>query len=92
MERGKSQPRRCAIYAQVLRAGAGTGLQLAGKLFDESGECRYAAGPAKGERRYRYYVSRRLIAGSAEKVGNGWRLSARTSTCCSAYGGRQSQN
>jgi site-specific DNA recombinase len=44
---------------------------LAGKLFDENGECLYVAGAAKRERRYRYYVSRGLIAGSAEKVGNG---------------------
>ena len=47
---------------------------LAGKLFDEDGECLYAAGAAKGERRYRYYVSRRLVTGSADKVRNGWRL------------------
>jgi hypothetical protein len=33
------------------------------------------AGAAKGERRYRYYVSRRLVTGSADKVRNGWRLS-----------------
>jgi site-specific DNA recombinase len=49
---------------------------LAGKLFDGSGEGLYVAGAAKGERRYRYYVSRRLIAGSAGKARNGWRLSA----------------
>ena len=48
---------------------------LAGKLFDEDGECLYVAGAAKGERRYRYYVSRRLVTGSADKVRNGWRLS-----------------
>jgi len=53
-----------------------TGSPLAGKLFDQDGECLYVARAAKGERRYRYYVSRGLIAGSAEKVGNGWRLSA----------------
>ncbi len=48
---------------------------LAGKLFDADGECLYVAGAAKGERRYRYYVSRRLVTGSAEKMRNGWRLS-----------------
>jgi len=48
---------------------------LAGKLFDENGECLYVAGAAKGERRYRYYVSRHLVTGSADKVRNGWRLS-----------------
>ena len=48
---------------------------LAGKLFDENGQCLYVAGAAKGERRYRYYVSRKLVTGSADKVRNGWRLS-----------------
>jgi hypothetical protein len=48
---------------------------LAGKLFDESEQCLYVAGAAKGERRYRYYVSRKLVTGSADKVRNGWRLS-----------------
>ncbi len=47
---------------------------LAGKLFDENGQCLYVAGAAKGERRYRYYVSRQLVTGSADKVRNGWRL------------------
>jgi site-specific DNA recombinase len=49
---------------------------LAGKLFDENGECLYVVGAAKGERRYRYYVSRRLVTGSADKMQNGWRLSS----------------
>ena len=48
---------------------------LAGKLFDEGGECLYVAGAAKGKRRYRYYVSRRLVTGSANKMRNGWRRS-----------------
>ena len=48
---------------------------LACKLFDEKEECLYVAGAAKGERRYRYYVSRQLVTGSADKVRNGWRLS-----------------
>jgi len=49
---------------------------LAGKLFDDNGQCLYVAGAAKGERRYRYYVSRQLVTDSADKVRNGWRLSA----------------
>ncbi|MFZ0887547.1 MAG: hypothetical protein WA005_03775, partial [Candidatus Binataceae bacterium] len=49
---------------------------LAGKLFDERAECLSVAGAAKGEPCYRYYVSRRLVAGSAEKAPNGWRLAA----------------
>jgi hypothetical protein len=33
-------------------------------------------GAAKGYRRYRYYVSRRLVRGAMENVEHGWRLSA----------------
>jgi hypothetical protein len=49
---------------------------LAGKLFDESGEPLYACGASKGTRRYRYYVSRKVIRGSSHKTNNGWRLPA----------------
>jgi len=50
---------------------------LAGKLFDENGDPLYVQGAAKGQRRYRYYVSRTLVRnGSAEDAEHGWRLSA----------------
>ena len=49
---------------------------LAGKLFDESGEPLYVQGAAKGQRRYRYYVSRSLVRGESEDAGQGWRISA----------------
>jgi site-specific DNA recombinase len=49
---------------------------LAGKLFDESGEPLYVQGTAKGGRRYRYYVSRGLVRGSAENSEQGWRVPA----------------
>jgi site-specific DNA recombinase len=49
---------------------------LAGKLFDEEGEPLYAQGAAKGGRRYRYYVSRKLVRGSAAENEGGWRLAA----------------
>ncbi len=49
---------------------------LAGKLFDENGEPLYAQGAVKGGRRYRYYVSRELVRGSAEQAQGGWRLAA----------------
>jgi site-specific DNA recombinase len=49
---------------------------LAGKLFDESGEPLYVCGAIKHQRRYRYYVSRRLIRSSAHEVQDGWRLAA----------------
>ena len=49
---------------------------LAGKLFDESGEPLYVQGAAKGQRRYRYYVSRALVRGLAKDTEEGWRIGA----------------
>jgi site-specific DNA recombinase len=50
---------------------------LARKLFDENGAPLLVQGAAKGQRRYRYYVSRKLIHGAApEDAEYGWRLSA----------------
>jgi site-specific DNA recombinase len=49
---------------------------LAGKLFDENGEPLYVQGAAKGRRRYRYYVSRKLVRGAPADAETGWRLSA----------------
>jgi site-specific DNA recombinase len=49
---------------------------LAGKLFDADGGPLYVQGAAKGRRRYRYYVSKYLVNGSANHNGKGWRLSA----------------
>jgi site-specific DNA recombinase len=49
---------------------------LAGKLFDEAGEPLYVCGATKGQRRYRYYVSRSLIRSPADQSKDGWRLAA----------------
>jgi hypothetical protein len=49
---------------------------LAGRLFDENGQPLYSRGAAKGNCRYRYYVSRDLVRGSAEHVRAGWRVAA----------------
>jgi DNA invertase Pin-like site-specific DNA recombinase len=49
---------------------------LIGKLFDESGERLTPSHAVKGDRRYRYYVSRSLMKGSAAQVDCGWRLPA----------------
>jgi site-specific DNA recombinase len=49
---------------------------LAGKLFDESGEGLTPSHAVKGNRRYRYYVSRSLINGTASQSGSGWRIPA----------------
>jgi site-specific DNA recombinase len=47
---------------------------LAGKVFDETGEPLYAQGAVKGRCRYRYYVSRALVRGSAADGQRGWRV------------------
>jgi site-specific DNA recombinase len=49
---------------------------LAGKLFDADGQPLYVQGATKGRRRYRYYVSKCLVNGSARDKGKGCRLSA----------------
>jgi len=70
------------LRSQAARQGEGrkteaTRSPLAGKLFDESGDPLYVQGAAKGHRRYRYYVSRKLVTGRApEDAEQGWRLSA----------------
>jgi site-specific DNA recombinase len=47
-----------------------------GKVFDADGEPLYAQGAAKAGRRYRYYVSRSLVNGSAGENRKVWRLAA----------------
>jgi len=49
---------------------------LTGRLFDESGQSLTPTHATKGERRYRYYVSRNLINGTADAGRGGWRLPA----------------
>jgi site-specific DNA recombinase len=52
---------------------------LMGRLFDESGQSLTPSHAVKGERRYRYYVSRsliNLIKGTAGSAVRGWRLPA----------------
>jgi site-specific DNA recombinase len=49
---------------------------LVGKLFDANGQPLYVQGATNGRRRYRYYVSKWLVNGSASDNGKGWRLSA----------------
>ena len=49
---------------------------LTGKLFDDSGQSLTPSHAVKGERRYRYYVSRNLINGTRESARGGWRLPA----------------
>jgi len=67
--------RKQAAHHRTLHA-KGVSSPLAGKLFDENGEPLYACGANKIGRRYRYYVSRKVIQGSSEKTKTGWRLPA----------------
>jgi site-specific DNA recombinase len=77
-----------AAHHRTLDRGA-LSSPLAGKLFDESGEPLYACGASKKTRRYRYYISRKVIRGSAEKTKNGWRLPALEIERAVARGARQ---
>jgi site-specific DNA recombinase len=67
----RSRAVRCAPSARKSAASP-----LTGRLFDESGQSLTPSHAVKGERRYRYYVSRNLIKGTAEAAGRGWRLPA----------------
>jgi site-specific DNA recombinase len=49
---------------------------LAGKVVDGSGEPLYTQGAAKGDRRYRYFVSRALVSGTTKNGKGGWRVPA----------------
>ncbi len=49
---------------------------LVGRLFDESGECLTPSHAVKGERRYRYYVSKSLMNGATDDTQRGWRIPA----------------
>ena len=47
-----------------------------GKLFDENGEPLYTCATKKGDRTYRYFVSRKLVRGADKGRDNGWRIPA----------------
>ena len=68
------------LHAHAARARGKTSKSmsspLAGKLFDESGHGLTPSHAVKGKRRYRYYVSRRLITGTANQSETGWRIPA----------------
>jgi len=69
------------LRSQTARHGQGRKTEaprspLAGKLFDEKGEPLYVQGAAKGQRRYRYYVTRTLVRSGSENGEQGWRVSA----------------
>ncbi|WP_162651897.1 recombinase family protein [Lentilitoribacter sp. Alg239-R112] len=59
------------------KTGLVDGSKLQGKLFDENGESLTPSHTKKGKRRYRYYVSHRLIANTKSANGSNWRLPAK---------------
>jgi site-specific DNA recombinase len=71
---------------RTVRKGAGL---LMGKLFDESGEPLYSCWAKKGQRRYRYLVSKRLVRGTANADDRGWRLPAEGIEQATVVGVRQ---
>jgi len=71
---------------RTVRKSAGL---LMGKLFDENGEPLYSCWAKKGQRRYRYFVSKRLVRGTAKPDDRGWRLPAERTELAVAVGTRQ---
>jgi site-specific DNA recombinase len=67
---------RSHAVGRTPRARKSTPSPLTGKLFDESGQSLTPSHAVKGERRYRYYVSRNLIKETRDSGGRGWRLPA----------------
>jgi hypothetical protein len=49
---------------------------LRGKIFDQAGNRLTPSHAVKDGRRYRYYVSRRLVTGTSQEDPDGWRLPA----------------
>jgi site-specific DNA recombinase len=64
-----------AAHPRGRTVSKGAGL-LMGRLFDESGEPLYSCWAKKGQRRYHYLVSKRLVRGTAKADDRGWRLPA----------------
>ncbi len=62
---------------------------LMGKLFDQSGELLYSCWAKKGQRRYRYFVSKSLVRGTAKPDERGWRLPAERTEMAVMAGTRQ---
>ncbi|MBA4228399.1 MAG: recombinase family protein [Hyphomonas sp.] len=58
------------------RSASGSRPFLTGKLIDETGDRLTPSHASKGPRRYRYYVSSRLLDGRGKRAG-GWRLPAK---------------
>jgi site-specific DNA recombinase len=73
-EQASRQLRQHSSRFRVRGSGNAPSL-LTGKLFDEHGEGLTPTHTKKGQRRYRYYVSRSLLK-AGEQEGGGWRVPA----------------
>ena len=67
---------RSKAVRRASRARKSSPSPLTGKLFDESGQSLTPSHAVKGERRYRYYVTRNLVRGLTDSTECGWRLPA----------------
>ena len=79
VERELWEKTQLLLRSQAVRGGSRTkavASPLMGRLFDESDQSLTSSHAMKGERRYRYYVSRSLIKGTADSDGRGWRWPA----------------
>ena len=65
-----------------------SGSLLAGLIFDETGDRLTPSHAIKGGRRYRYYISQRLMQ-DRKKDPSGWRLPALEGSCRAAMEERQ---
>jgi site-specific DNA recombinase len=75
-DRTQQQRRERTVRNDTRQARLGTS-PLTGRLFDENGDGLTPSHARKGDRRYRYYVSRNLLTHPSGQSPSGWRLPAR---------------
>jgi site-specific DNA recombinase len=75
-ERTQQQPREHRVHSTSRDARVERS-PLTGRLVDENGDGLTPSHARKGERKYRYYVSRNFPAQGSTPLRVGWRLSAR---------------
>ena len=67
---------RLAGQTQAASTSQRSGARLASKLYDDRGHCMTPTWAAKGEKRWRYYVSQALLQGRKAEAGSCPRVSA----------------
>ena len=76
LQMAAARPRGRRRGAGQAAAGRGPNAPLAGRLTDETGDRLTPTHTTRAGRRFRYYVSRRLLTGGAASDATGWRLPA----------------